>query len=324
MSGAETIRRVLHLENTGGVAWQIAVAQREAGMTADVLLTHRPSFDHPHDLKNLYGGGRVRTLTRMAKTLRIARKYDLLHVHGGLRRGRLDVLAMRRFLGIPVVVHYHGSETRLGYGMAYEDHVDAKIVATPDLLVQHRHAHFHPTPYGARPMYTPHEGPIRLVHLPSNRAMKGSAMFLAAIERLRDEGESVHFDLVEGVDHAKALAAIDAADVVLDQFVPPEVATHGRPLGLFGMVSLEAMARGRVAVAALRPDIEVFYPGCPVLSAGDLEGLVGLLRRCIRNPSSTRELGLRGIDYVHHRHHPAAYVRFLDGVYAAAVLHRNC
>ena len=88
----------------------------------------------------------LRDIKNIRKVSRACLGYDLVHVHGGINRKRLDVLAMHFIHRKPLLVHYHGSETRMGYGMAYQSMVDSKIVSRPDLLKWHPDAVFIPNP----------------------------------------------------------------------------------------------------------------------------------------------------------------------------------
>jgi len=207
-----------------------------------------------------------------------------------LQKIELGILRARR---IPVFVHYQGDDARQGdYSLEHYDIsiatqvppgyytpatdalkrrqiarmarcAQAIYAVNPDLLdILPSSAIF--VPYGHipvrewEPYYTQAERE-RLVfaHAPSNRAVKGTDLILAAFEELAREGYQFDVDLIEGVDNAEALRRYREADVVIDQLYA----------GWYGGVALEAMALGKPVVAYLR---ESDFSHLPVEMVDDL------------------------------------------------------
>ncbi|HEX5589935.1 MAG TPA: glycosyltransferase, partial [Candidatus Limnocylindrales bacterium] len=108
-----------------------------------------------------------------------------------------------------------------------------------------------------------------------------------AIERLRAEGVGFEFRLLEGVPHDEAKAAIRAADVVVDNLIT----------GDYELVSIEAMASSRVAVANIQGPSAAAFPGAPVYSL-DPETVVDRLRALIGDVGLRRDLAARGRAHV--------------------------
>jgi glycosyltransferase involved in cell wall biosynthesis len=295
--------RILHLENLAGVPAILATAQRASGHHVTVLETHRNPYKFPHDLELYYGGnGFFGDLANMRRVSRSCIDYDLVHVHGGLNRKRLDVLGMRIVHRKPLVINYHGSETRMGYGMAYRSFAKAKLVSRPDLLKWHKDATFIPNPVDEVPEvpFHPEETP-KVVHISNNRKFKGTDLIQEAMAELANEGLVFDFELVENQSHKYALEKICSSHILIDQVLP---GTWELP-SVIGMVSLEAMARGKAVVTTFDQEYRPFYPGCPVLAIEfGKSQLKEAVRRMVKDLDETMELGGQGRRYVHERHSP--------------------
>jgi hypothetical protein len=95
------------------------------------------------------------------------------------------------------------------------------------------------------------EGPIRIVHAPSDEGIKGSTRIVAAVERLA-ERHPIELTVVRRLPHAQALAAYVAADLVVDQVLA----------GWYGGLAVEVMAMGKPVAAYIRDeDLGVLPPG---------------------------------------------------------------
>jgi len=144
------------------------------------------------------------------------------------------------------------------------------------------------------------DGPVRFVHMPSNRLVKGSEHFIAAVKQLQAEGLACSLTLVEAQDHAAALAALGAHDVLLDQL-------H---VGWYGAVAVEAMASGLPVVAHIVERDRAHLPATmsrelPVIAA-DPSTIVDVLRSIVRMPAGERgALAAAGRGFVERWHDPA-------------------
>lgn len=117
--------------------------------------------------------------------------------------------------------------------------------------------------YGATESFGPPDEPcvpLRLLHAPNHRNLKGTDHILKAVEELRAEGVAVELSLVEGVPNSQMPALIQAADVVVDQLV----------LGWYAMFAIEAMALARPVVCSVRPDFLEFYQCAGLLQVDEL------------------------------------------------------
>lgn len=139
--------------------------------------------------------------------------------------------------------------------------------------------------------------PVRIVHSPTNRALKGSDYLIAAVEKLRSTGHNIELDLIEGLSHEDALRRIYHADIGVDQLV----------CGAHGTVSVEMMALGKPVICFIRPDLRRHYPiDLPIVSA-DPDCLSVVLTELVEDRQRRVDLGEAGIAYVA-RHHSSSVI----------------
>jgi glycosyltransferase involved in cell wall biosynthesis len=126
-----------------------------------------------------------------------------------------------------------------------------------------------------------------VLHVPSRRGTKGTERILAGLEALKAEGVPFEMRLLEGVPHDEARRAIQDADIVVDNVIT----------GDYEVVSIEAMASGRVAVANVFPEVAAAYPSPPVYSVTP-DDFVARMRSLVADVDGRRALAARGRDYV--------------------------
>ncbi|MBM4133214.1 MAG: glycosyltransferase [Nitrospira sp.] len=186
---------------------------------------------------------------------------------------------------------------------AYADHVFA---VNPDLLHYLPGAEF--LPYAS---VNPHEWiagvasaspaapakPFRVLHMPTNRSIKGTKYVEQACTQLRAAGLPVDLMLVEGVPHWQVKELIARADVVVDQLL----------IGWYGALAVEAMAMGKPVLCYLRDDdlkrFVSFHERIPIV--GTTKGtLVQDLRALLQSSTRRQVLGLAGRQFVLDVHDP--------------------
>ncbi len=185
------------------------------------------------------------------------------------------------------------------------------FVSTPGLLVDLPTAHLLPIVVDPDPWRSDLE-PLtrevpRVVHVPSNPLIKGTAEIREAMNRLHEEGLIEYAELGNRT-HAEMPAAFGEADIVLDQF----------RIGDYGVGSCEAMASGRVVVShvtdqargvvAQRMGVDL-----PIVEA-DLETLEDVVRGIVADRDRYRAVARRGPEFVRRVH---------DGEMSRAVLERE-
>jgi hypothetical protein len=123
--------------------------------------------------------------------------------------------------------------------------VDRVFVLNPEL------AHYVPgatfLPYASvdveafAPRWPRSDGPVRILHAPSDEGIKGTGLIVAAVERLQ-KTMPIELVLVRGTSHAEALKRYEEADLVIDQVLA----------GWYGGFAVEAMALGKPVACYLR------------------------------------------------------------------------
>lgn len=141
--------------------------------------------------------------------------------------------------------------------------------------------------------------PLRLLHAPNHRTLKGTEFILRAVEELQTEGLDIDFRLLENAPNSEVLRAIEDADLVVDQLV----------IGWYAMFSIEAMALSKPCICNIDPALARLYTRaglieedeCPLISATP-ETLKERLRELFLDRSRLRDAAARGRPYVE-RHH---------------------
>lgn len=199
---------------------------------------------------------------------------------------------------------------RLSWIRRFADHL---FVLNPDLLFVAPDATF--LPYGhidpntfaslaSRPPKRTFsaKSPLRILHAPTNREVKGTAAVVQAVKRLIRKGAPIQLDLVEGQPHSALLIRLVKADLVIDQL----------RIGWYGNVSVEAMAAGRPVICYLDP---ILLPmsglkDCPILSATEIT-ITKTIRQLLDQPDMLRTQGQAGLRFVRRYHTQAAAARVL-------------
>lgn len=114
------------------------------------------------------------------------------------------------------------------------------------------------------------EHKLRVLHVPSNSALKGTVHVRAAMNELAGRGE-IEYREAEDVPHSEMPRLVEWADLVIDQLT----------MGLYGVASIEAMLAGRLVVAQAGSHIRdetLRRTGCelPILEAdpGNIQEIV--------------------------------------------------
>ncbi|MBI4401214.1 MAG: hypothetical protein HY581_06245 [Nitrospirae bacterium] len=144
--------------------------------------------------------------------------------------------------------------------------------------------------------------PFLVLHMPTNRSIKGTKYVEEACARLRAEGWPVELRVVENVPHPQVKDLIAQADLVVDQLL----------IGWYGAFSVEAMALGKPVLCYLRDeDLKRFVPfrdRIPIVRTTK-ETLADDLRALLRTPTRCLELGAAGRRFVEDCHDPLKIAR---------------
>lgn len=306
--------RILHLENQAGVANQLAQAQRRLGHDAMVMETWYNTLDEPHDVEMYYTHDSFTSDARNAmEIVKYARDFDIVHIHGGMFWKRADAVAIKLLLRKPLVVHYHGSETRDGYGMHYRFLADHKFVSRPDLLKWHPDSQYVPNPVGQFSYEFDAGAKLRVLHMATNRRAKGTDTIEKTLEAMVRGGAGIEYAVLDRVPHSQAMGELRRSHILIDQLIDPRAV--GMP-SIIGVASFEAMAMGKVAISSFDREYRPYYPGCPVVAIEPTaEALEEAILRFRDDMASAQQIGMAGRQYVREKHSADTIVKDVMPVY---------
>jgi glycosyltransferase involved in cell wall biosynthesis len=301
--------RILHTPwNVGGHPVGLSHAERELGLESEVVTFEHDPFAFEVD-RSLYRPGVAPWRTapdRLRFLAQAVRRYDVFHFNFGstLLPGwglpvALDELPLLRRMGKVVIATFQGDDARpADYQSAppraaeraglerrrgnarrrmlrYADRV---FYLNPDMRQWLPGATFCAyasfDPRSVAPIPTRADGELTVLHAPSNRASKGTAEILAAIDQLRGRGVRLRLDLVENVTRDQALARLAQADIAIDQL----------KVGWYGGFAVEAMSLGKPVICHIKdetPGDNPFGEELPIVRTGpetladDLDSLLG-------------------------------------------------
>jgi glycosyltransferase involved in cell wall biosynthesis len=305
---------ILHVENQAGVANQLAQAQRRLGHQAVVMETWYNTLNEPHDVDFYYDHkGLLSDISNGRRIVRFARDFDIVHVHGGIFWKRWDVVAMGLYLRKPMVVHYHGSETRDGYGLHYKFLAGHKFVSRPDLLKWIPTGEYIPNPVGEHEYSFDVTSKPRVFHMSTNRRTKGTDLIQKALEELSKERDDFEYVILDKVDHATAMKELGRSHILIDQVIDSQAVNIPSVIGL---ATFEAMAMGKVSISTFDQEYQRYYPGCPVIAIEpDLGALKEAIAKGIEDLPTMKKIGLAGRQYVKEHHSADEIVKRVMQVY---------
>jgi len=228
--------------------------------------------------------------------LGITRDYDILHFHYRTFLPLFVDIPLWRILGKRVIVHFHGDDIR-GHSLKAKNPLLslAKVfVSTPDLLDSVPFAEWLPNPMPVLPRTGEHrfnpqnETPI-ILHAPSDRTRKGTDTILQAIELLQGNGYEFKFKLIENKSREEVLCEIAHSDIVIDQV----------GVGMYGMISLEAMMHQKPVICHIEERYLEFCENCPIYRVDPTpDSVASAIRALLENPKRREILGRSGRRYV--------------------------
>lgn len=331
------------------VALSRAERRLGANSTVAVLQRSPIGYEIDIDLALGDRGKLRRLAGRAAFAARSLRRYDVFHFNFGQtmlpRLGSWGIdLPLLRAIGKRIIMTFQGCDARQqrvcaaqfqisccgreqGPGLCrpQEDPGKRRAIAyarrychrlfcvNPDLLHVVPQAEFLPytaiDPNSVEPVPPRGDGPITVLHAPSNRAIKGTEAVLEAVATLRRRHD-VRLLLVEGQEHQEALRRYREADLVIDQL----------RVGWYGALAVELMAMGKPVVCYIREQDLQFVPAAmarelPVVRA-DAGSLASVLDDLVSSPSRLATLGAASRRYVERWHDPLRIARRMLEIYA--------
>jgi glycosyltransferase involved in cell wall biosynthesis len=201
----------------------------------------------------------------------------------------------------------------------FDRYADRIYSLNPDLLhVLPKRAQFlpyaHVNPHEWAPVTRAPSRHRLVIHAPSHRGVKGTRFLLEAVSRLRAEGMSFGFEVVEGLPRADARKIYEQADLVVDQLL----------VGWYGGFAVEVMALGKPVIAYVRTEDLAFLPEdmrreVPIIQATP-STIYEVLKRWLKSPlERLTEAGARGRRYVERWHDPSRIAGRMRAEYETAL-----
>lgn len=314
--------------NIAGIPGLLAQFEREAGVDSRAICFPQGVYQRPVD--------EVISQFTPEFAADAVRSYDIFNFHFGysLLGETLDDLPFLRAIGKKVFMHFHGCDVRdskrvlknekfsacqacfpmaCNYNRSRarkyaERYANATFVSTPDLAEFVQAAQWLPQPIDAatlssrrRTLRVPTDRPLRVVHAPSARDLKGSVHVEAACARLNSSGVPIDLVLLTNQPHEKVIEAVTEADLVIDQLL----------IGSYGVFSIEAMALGVPTVCYIRDDlVDKYPPDLPIINANP-ETIEDTLARIARHRETLAGVGESSHRYVMAHHDVRAVTRRL-------------
>lgn len=285
-----------------------------------------------------YGGGIVNTDAYELKNViePLVHYADVIHFHNGnsfLLQNR-DVPLIHG-IGKKMVMHHWGNDVRTRAGSRkynpypippsyLEDesihqrlvflsrYIDHCIVQDYELYphVTGYYKHVHVLPLACKvgkitPRYPAPDNPVPvIIHAPTNREFKGSEYVEKAIRDLQGR-YSFLYTAVEKKSHQEAMQLYAGADIIVDQLL----------CGTYGMLSVEAMAMGKVVVAYIRDDVKKkFPPDLPIVVANP-DTIRDVLADLLQDAQLRHSIGKRSRQYAEAYHDIHAVIPKLVDIY---------
>lgn len=330
--------RILHApSNVANIAWAMAEGLRSRGHDVKVWNHGESPNDFPLDLVVDVGKEPAQYIQGMLEALDSG--FDVFHFHGPrtLIAGRRQLPAMWDLpilsaLDKRLVFTFHGSDIRLASHHAEDDpwsfyrYADipcdeTKISRRLELVESYAD---HMTvgsvldlPYAPSAVYVPkpldlsayldvgirrRRRPV-VLHATRRRATKGTDFVLQGVEQARRNAR-FDFRLVEGVSYSELLKEIEGADIVVEKLLGGDA----------GVLSLEALAMGKVAVARIRDEVLARHPDLPVVSANP-DTFADVLGELVSDRALRLMVADRGREYVEANHAAPVVAAQLEDLY---------
>ncbi|SCX36171.1 Glycosyltransferase involved in cell wall bisynthesis [Pseudomonas sp. NFACC25] len=161
------------------------------------------------------------------------------------------------------------------------------------------------------------KGPLKLLHAPNHREIKGTRHIVRAVEELRADGLDIELTMLERVPNEEVRRMILEADVIVDQLV----------IGWYAMFAIEAMASGKPVVCHLRRDLEELYVATDLLQGFDEIPIIRAdafsFKEVIRNLHVNRdtlvEAAGKGRSYIERHHSVEAISLVFSEIFAKLI-----
>jgi len=153
--------------------------------------------------------------------------------------------------------------------------------------------------------------PLRILHAPNHRSVKGTAQFIRAVEELQKEGVAVELMVIEKMPNDQLREEMRRADVIADQLL----------IGWYAVFAIEGMALGKPVICYLRDDLIDLYVASGLLVEGELPlinaspaSIKQVIKNLAMNRSRLEETGKLSREFVVKHHSIENLGRLFDGI----------
>jgi len=319
------VRNVMHgMKEIAGQGYYSVIGLRKNGHNAKLVLREKSKLEYSYD-KCINVCGNILLPINLFKLINnfisCLIKYDTFHFHFGssLLPKNIDLKILKLFHK-NVYFEFHGSDIRqkslaceinpLWSDSLFDDEAVLKkranklakyargfIVHDNELLKylpESVPAYIVPLRMDLekiKPCYTTNNDRIKIVHAPSNRAIKGTKYINEAIKSLSEKYD-IDYILIENMTQKEALKQYEKADIIIDWILG----------GIYGVFSIESMALGKPVITYITDNMKNYYPvELPIISASPVD-IQEKLEILITNSKLRNELGIRGRKYVEKYH----------------------
>lgn len=157
-----------------------------------------------------------------------------------------------------------------------------------------------------------------VLHAPNHRNIKGTQVFIEAVDKLKTKGYPIRIEVIEKKSNAEVLNSIERCFLVADQLT----------LGWYAMLAVEGMAYGKPVLCYIRQDFLDFYEKIGVLSEGELplvqcthnpDVVAKVIEELILNEEKYREVSRKSREFVN-KHHSIEHIgSVFDRIYKEVV-----
>ncbi len=295
--------KIVHINNTAGIASLLAWQQKNMGHTAEV-------FTFNSATQRQFGGKKFIYRWPLSRWnfYNSINKFDVWHYHypyGSLKRN-----LEKRKHHKPILKHYHGDDLR---GLV---DIDFCLVSTPDLLRFAPNGKWLPNPIdieGMNSMLTEvsfETKLLKVLYYPKvyesgihSRELQIKRSILA---RLESEEKLTLISILD-LPHKKALNQIAKSDIVVGKILPV--------MGWIGRIELEAMALGKPVIAQVSDELYERYKP-PVFRTSE-KTFQSDLEYLLEDTNTRGKLVRSGLIYVKENHSVNSVCNSLDKYYTS-------
>jgi glycosyltransferase involved in cell wall biosynthesis len=300
--------RILHVNNQASVGYLLSRSQRKLGHTSD-LLAQKNRFQREPD----HVGEGVKGV--FLKILKLAPKYDIIHVHGGIGISGIGMAPLKA-LKKRFFAHYHGSELRQNIQTSFHSLAERIFISTPDLMRYSSNLGERDLIHIPNPVFTDNVTPVDwdtriqhlegdddllIAHLPSVREVKGTDNVIRSVDEAKKDGARIELDIIEDVTVDDAMKRLEKADICIDWM--------STKYDIHGVVSVESMLRSIPTICNI--DRSLYPENIPLIDVGP-ENLSMKLMELDRRRKELPELGSVSREYALEMHEPMKVARMLE------------